>query len=61
MEILRFLTLDVGPYFGVFMVLVTVIYYQLRLISHMIDLDRRVNIIEENGDSTTEEEPPRKA
>jgi len=61
MEILRFLTLDVGPYFGVFMVLVTVIYYQLRLISHMIDLDRRVNTIEENGDSTAEKEPPRKA
>ena len=56
MDILRFLALDVGPYFGVFMVLVAVIGYQMKLIVTILDIKTRVEKIE-NGD---QEKPTKK-
>jgi len=52
-EILRFLALDVGPYFGVFLTLVLVIYFQWRIITEILDLKHEVK----NG--TTKDNKPR--
>lgn len=43
MEFLRFLAVDVGPYFGVFIVLVSVIYWQMRMIISMLEITRTLD------------------
>lgn len=43
MEILRFLAVDVGPYFGVFLVLALVIYWQQKMLVTMFKISKHLN------------------
>lgn len=43
MDALRWLAVDVGPYFGVFLILSLVIYWQMRMIITMIAITRTLD------------------